>query len=579
MAPRRRPVNNDYNYGLRRRRRRSILRSVIAREHGLCDDRSFGRAVARRLWDGDDDDGAGGGAGRSAKTLLSRYEVVSPHRRSVTGLDLSNHDGGRFLLAGSADGTVSVYDLSPWGSDRLVSRQPQPHHHQHHHATTNNDNSAVSHPETTFRPVARSCKVPAPSLQDEVSRLLQLPAGHSSSITYVGWYPTDDAGAFVSAATDGCVLLWDTARMKPVLRIQPFGGDDAAGGTSSGFVVADLRGCAGASTAKSTTTSSSSSNGDDGHHGLVEYHAAPLLAVGSWNDANLKLVDIRSGAASHQLVGHAKGISAVQWSPSNSHIVASGSCDATIRLWDIRMSGSRACLTTLNRERVVASVGYGGSGSYHQSVIVRGYKSDYSHLRRDGRAAWRSSSSPPGKRKRPRRQQQYGHDAPIAPNNYDRVQLQSAVSHRGHVASLQFFNGGQRLASVGGMDGELLVWDLVEGALLPNKFVAPGGLPATAPRQRRVALCVEDRWDNHDKTTIWISRGGHILGFPVDGGSPKQILRGHLANVSSLELNPLDKNLFSGSADGMILTFGSNQLSGTSDTGGDGPMGEDQDDW
>ncbi len=216
------------------KKRRSIFCNSIAREYGLCGRDKFERGISRFF---------------NVKQLLQDPDIVSPHRKSISSLSIDAT--GRFLLAGSADATVSIYDLSQWGRRKLDNH--------------NNKNDAPS-----YEPVAKSLKVPAET------DILKVPAGHSSSITFTQWYPTD-AGVFFSAANDGNILVWDTHRMKPVLRVQPFREDSAT------WLSAHLR--------------------TGGDHSL--------MAVGSWFESEIKLVDIRSGAASHQLVGHG-GVSSIK---------------------------------------------------------------------------------------------------------------------------------------------------------------------------------------------------------------------------------------------------------------------------
>lgn len=445
------------------KKRRSILATAIAREYGFCGRDNFERGVSRFF---------------NVKQLLQDPDIVSPHRKSISSLSVDDATG-RFLLAGSSDATISIYDLSKWGRSKL----------------RNNDDNERS----SYAPVAKSIKVPT------VTDILKLPAGHSASITYTQWYPTDP-GVFLSASSDGTVLTWDTQQMKPVMRVQPFREDSAS------WVSAHLR--------------------TGGDHSLI--------AAGSWYESEIKLVDIRSGASSHQLVGHAGGISTVKWSSNNPHIVASGSRDSSVRLWDIRKSGSHACVTVLNFEQTSSS----------KSAKV-GYASDYSHLRRETRSG-RSSFSNKKKRRRDILE--------VAPNNYDHVQYQGCKSHRaGHVSNLAFFKGGHYLCSVSGLNGELLLWDLRSGCLLPSKFVAPGNLSAGSPKQRRTALVAEGSGytdSSNNSSTIWISRKGVIHGYSTEGGTPKQTLRGHLTNITSLVAMKSGGKLLSGSADGMILGWG-----------------------
>lgn len=475
------------------KKRRSILKNVVAREYGLCERDKFERGVLRCF---------------HTKQLLHDPDIISPHRKSISSLAIDST--GRFLLAGSADATLTIYDLSKWGRSKF-------------------SNCNLNNSETfSYAPVAKSVKVQA------VPDILQIPTGHSSSVTYTQWYPTD-SGVFLSASSDGTILIWDTHRMKPVLRVEPFRDDSAA------FLSAHLR--------------------TGGDHSLV--------AVGSWYESEIKLVDIRSGASSHQLVGHGGGISTLKWSGNNPHIIASGSRDSTVRLWDIRKSGSRACVMVLDREEIFSSY----------SLTKTGYASDYSHLRRDPVFATKKP-----RYDRSNKKQRHHEMLEVAPNNYDHVQNQACKSHRaGHVSSLAFFSSGHYICSVSGLDGELLLWDLRSGCLLPSKFMAPGNLSAGSPKQRRTALVAEGSGytDSTNKSSIiWVSRKGVIHGFSTEGGIPKQTLKGHLTNITSLVALKPDGKLLSGSADGMILGWGQTQggLSGKK-VSANAEVEEDRDNW
>jgi WD40 repeat protein len=146
----------------------------------------------------------------------------------------------------------------------------------------------------------------------------------------------------------------------------------------------------------------------------------------------------------------------------------------------------------------------------------------------------------------------------VAPNNYDQLQGQgSNKSHHCHVAALSFFQSGHFMASVGGKDGELLLWDLRSGCLFPSKFVAPGGMEAAARKQRRVALLTTAKArDDSNSCALWIARKGEIMGYSMQGGSPKQILKGHLQDVTALQKMEPGRRILSGGADGMVLCWG-----------------------
>mmetsp|Transcript_54920 Transcript_54920/g.133375 ORF Transcript_54920/g.133375 Transcript_54920/m.133375 type:complete len:681 (-) Transcript_54920:86-2128(-) len=625
---------------------RSLLRVVLARQHGLCLQTSFAQLVARRIWgarDGNNnknnstDGGRGSGSGRKELLMTgsaslpsstnddqhsNHLEIVSPHTRSINCLDIDKREN-RFLLVGSSDATVSIYDISPWGNNERSSNTIRDTNNNNDVTNTRNSNA-----DTTYHPIAQSIRQsPRSSIGndgggEDDDPFAFVPSGHTSRISYAQWYPTD-AGIFLTASATssssgggggsgsgsggdggGEMLLWDAAQMKPVLNVQPFRSDlsllegiNAGGGhqQTSGPITADVRGGNSSSDTSNGSSSSLSSS----------VSATPMLATAAWNLSPIKLVDLNSpsGPAAFTLTGHVGGVAAIQWSPTNSNVLVSGGHDSTIRLWDIRKSGSRAMITTLNRERVVTSStststfssSFSPANEGENSILKSSgpnFKSDYSHLREFAEEQRHSSM----KRRRrqqhdklmkkrqrqtattPTEQQQkrlvggyldspQGSSLPSSsmhdnPSNYDAVESAATkIAHSGHVAGLKFTNDGRYLVSVGALDGELLVWDLVMGARLPTKFILPGGSgQATEPHQRgRVPICIEDlKYDKNWDSTIWIPRGSKILGFNLmDGGCPTQTLCGSLSNIESLGMNRFDKTLFSGSQDGMVLAWGS----------------------
>lgn len=69
--------------------------------------------------------------------------------------------------------------------------------------------------------------------------------------------------------------------------------------------------------------------------------ASHLLVACATQHPAVRLVDLRSGAATQALVGHTSGsVHSVAWSPMDEHILASGGSDGTVRLWDVRKGSS-----------------------------------------------------------------------------------------------------------------------------------------------------------------------------------------------------------------------------------------------
>ncbi|CAM9968086.1 unnamed protein product, partial [Hapterophycus canaliculatus] len=125
-------------------------------------------------------------------------------------------------------------------------------------------------------------------------------------------YPVD-TGLFVSGAMDGVVKVWDTNTLGVVLEF-------------------DFKDKVFAAAMSAMT----------GQHNLI--------AVGS-DSPQARLCDIRSGAFAHALSGHSEAVWACKWSPKSEFLLATGSVDQTVRLWDIRRSGASACLISLDQHQ------------------------------------------------------------------------------------------------------------------------------------------------------------------------------------------------------------------------------------
>ncbi|KAI1112664.1 WD40-repeat-containing domain protein [Nemania sp. NC0429] len=145
-------------------------------------------------------------------------------------------------------------------------------------------NPANSHAHT-FKPVATV----RPSAQT-----------HKFGITHLSFFPFD-SGAFISSSYDQTLKLWSTNEAR----------------LSASFSLAS----------KIYT------------HAISPVASHLTVACGTQHPA-VRLVDLRSGSSIQSLPGHGGAILATAWSPRHEHVLATGSVDGTVRIWDIRRASA-----------------------------------------------------------------------------------------------------------------------------------------------------------------------------------------------------------------------------------------------
>ncbi|KAG6226320.1 hypothetical protein E4U34_007063 [Claviceps purpurea] len=123
--------------------------------------------------------------------------------------------------------------------------------------------------------------------------------GHSHGITHLGFYPFDP-DAFLSSSYDKTLKLWATQR--------------------------------------AALTASFDLNATIYSHAMSPL-ADHLLVSCATQHSNVRLVDLKSGAAVQALVSHGGPVLCTAWSPRREHILASGHADGKVRIWDVRRAG------------------------------------------------------------------------------------------------------------------------------------------------------------------------------------------------------------------------------------------------
>ncbi|XP_002733656.1 DNA excision repair protein ERCC-8-like [Saccoglossus kowalevskii] len=131
---------------------------------------------------------------------------------------------------------------------------------------------------------------------------------HKYSVDTVQWY-SHDTGLFTSSSMDKTLKVWDTNALKPadVFRFET--------------IVYDHN-----------------------MSSVATKHC--LIAVGTIH-SQVVLCDLKSGSSTHVLRGHKASVLSVKWSPRDEFLLASGSRDSKIMLWDVRRA--KSCLSILDQ--------------------------------------------------------------------------------------------------------------------------------------------------------------------------------------------------------------------------------------
>eukprot|EP00038_Savillea_parva_P031463 m.86855 g.86855 ORF g.86855 m.86855 type:complete len:418 (+) comp9680_c0_seq1:3450-4703(+) len=214
------------------------------------------------------------------------------HRAGVHALDIDPAEG-RYLLTGSQDKSVAVYDT--YARSALIVD-----------GTTVNTHGAGA-------AVRASGPHGGDAYRGHIPVLHRIPRAHNYSIETVQWYPHDN-GLFVTSGSDGALKLWDANTMQPALTFADFAGSIVY------------------------------------HHSMSPVAGHGLIAVGG-QTRTVKLVDPASGSATHELSGHRDSVLSVAWSPTDEFTLVSGSRDNTVMVWDVRAAGPRRVLDQHNGER------------------------------------------------------------------------------------------------------------------------------------------------------------------------------------------------------------------------------------
>ncbi len=263
-----------------------------------------------------------------------------------------------------------------------------------------------------------------------------------------------------------------------------------------------------------------------------------VLASGS-DDQTIKLWDVQTGRTLQTLMGHSGNVFSVAFSPDGK-VLASGSGDRTIKLWDVQTGGALQTLT--GHSSYVFSVAFSpdgkilASGSSDGTIKLWDVQIGRALQILTGHSNVRSVAfSPDGKI--------------LASGSSDGTiklwdvqtggALQTLTGHSSFVYSVDFSPDGKVLAS-GSYDEPIKLWDVQTGRALQTLTGHSGNVSSMAfsPDGK---LMASGSWDNKP-IKLWDVQTGRAL----------QTLKGHSSGVTSVAFSPDGKVLASGNDDNTI---------------------------
>ena len=91
-------------------------------------------------------------------------------------------------------------------------------------------------------------------------------------------------------------------------------------------------------------------------HSFSNQPGSTLLVAVATSEQAVRLVDLRSGLATHGLPGHSAAVLSVDWAPHRPHLLASASVDNRVIIFDVRRGGHNSAIATLDMDDPVGLV-------------------------------------------------------------------------------------------------------------------------------------------------------------------------------------------------------------------------------
>lgn len=278
-------------------------------------------------------------------------------------------------------------------------------------------------------------------------------------------------------------------------------------------------------------------------HSFSSVPGSTLLVAVATSEQSVRLVDLRSGLATHGLPGHNGAVLSVAWAPHKPYLLASGSVDNRVIIFDVRKGGHNSAIATLDMDDPVGLVTPGsGPGSGSASANYRA----------------RSAFSP------------------------------TARAHNGPVTGVRWTSNGSHIVTTG-QDSRIRVWDAATGANTLVHFGPRVRNSSTSHLAERAPLLVPKGFmTTGHETLLWpnfneqddrgeifmfeLREGTFIKRLKLPGVAMSSQARGRASALSAARINDLvwrgngasgeGVELFSAHGDGTIRSWVSSEPDG-----------------